>query len=93
MRMLQTIRFPGKREAAGMLQDPVQQRSGENWIAHHLCPVSNLFVGRKDQGGCLVGIADKGKEPVGLSPGNRSISDFINQYQLSLLQFEREPGQ
>ena len=86
MRMLQAVRFPGEREAAGMLQDPVQQRSGQDRISHHLSPVSNLLVGCKDQGGCLVGITDKGKEPVSLGPGNRGVADFVTDNQLGLLQ-------
>ena len=69
-----------------MLQDSVQQCSGKNRISHHLCPVRNLLVGGKDQGRRLVGITDKGKEPVRLGPGDRSVADFIAYNQLSLLQ-------
>ena len=86
MRMLQPVGFPGKGETTGMLQDPVQQSSGQDRITHHLCPVCNLLVGRKDQGGSFVSVADKGKEPVGLGPGDRGIPDFITDNQLGFLQ-------
>ena len=77
MRMLQSVRLPGKGETAGVLQDPVQEGCGQDRIAHHLRPVCNFLVSRKDQGGGFVGITDKGKEPVGLRPGYRSIPDFV----------------
>ena len=86
VRMLQPVGFPGKGETTGMLQDPVQQSSGQDRITHHLCPVCNLLVGRKDQGGSFVSVADKGKEPVGLGPGDRGIPDFITDNQLGFLQ-------
>jgi len=60
-----------------MLQNSVQESCGQDRITHHLCPVRNLLVGRKDQGRCLVGITDKGKEPIGLGPGDRSVPDFV----------------
>ena len=62
--MLQPVRFTGKGETAGMLQDTVQQGCCEDRISHHLRPISDLLVGSKNQGGGFVGIADKGKEPV-----------------------------
>ena len=58
MRMLQPVGFPGKGETAGVLQDPVQQCGSQDRISHHFRPVSNLLVGRKDQGGRFVGVAD-----------------------------------
>ena len=76
-----------------MLQNTIQKGCGQDRITHHLCPVRNLLVGRKDQGGCFVGITDKGEEPIGLSPGDRSIADFINNNELSFFQvFYPEAG-
>ena len=76
-----------------MLQDTVQQGCCEDRISHHLRPVSDLLVGSKNQGGGFVGIADKGKEPVSLSPGDRGIPYFIHNNELGLLQvLDPEPG-
>ena len=60
-----------------MVENPVQHGSGKYRVAHHLRPVHDLLVGGKDNGGCLVGITDEGKEPVGLAAGDRSISDLV----------------
>ena len=60
-----------------MVEYPVQQGCGQHWVAHHLRPVHNLLVCGKDNGGGLIGVADKGKEPVGLAPGDRGVPDLV----------------
>ena len=51
-----------------MLKDSVQERCCQHRVSHHLSPISNLFIGSENQGGCLVGITDESKEAVRLSP-------------------------
>jgi len=76
-----------------MVQDPVQHCCCQNGIAHHLSLVHDLLVCREDDRGSLVGIADKGEEPVCLASGDRRISNLIDDEELSLLQVpEPEPG-
>lgn len=68
------------------MKNPVKHSSGENRISHHLSPLGYLLVGRKDDGGGLVGVADKGEEPVGLSSRDGRVSDLVYDDQLSLFQ-------
>ena len=60
-----------------MVEYPVEQCGGKDRIPHHLSPIRYLFVGGKDNGGGLIGIAYKCEEAVGLAPGNRGIAYFI----------------
>ena len=68
------------------MENPVQHGSGKYGIPHHLCPVHDLLVRGKYDGGCFVGITDEREETVGLAAGNRGIADFIDDKELSLLQ-------
>ena len=64
VRVLQPVGFPAERVTLGMMQDPVQHRSGKYRITHHLSPVNDLFVGGKDDGTGFIGITDKCEKPV-----------------------------
>ena len=91
--MLQPVGLSLQREASGMVQDTVQHSSRQNRIAHHLRPVSDLLVRRKDDRVRLIGVTDKGEESVGLGSGDRCISDLINDDQLCLPDVPQpEPG-
>ena len=74
------------------MENPVQHGSGKYGIPHHLCPVHNLLVRGKYDGGCFVGITDEREETVGLAAGNRGIADFIDDKELSLLQVPETPS-
>ena len=89
--MLKSVGLSLERVAVSMMQYPIKQRCGKHRIPNHLSPVGYLFVGRKDDGGGFVGIADKGKEPVSLTSGDRCVTYLVNDYKLSLLEvFEPE---
>lgn len=66
------------------MKDPIQHRGGEYGVSHHLSPFGDLFVGRKDDRPCFVGITDEVEEAVSLLAGDRCVSDLINDYQLCL---------
>ena len=68
-----------------MVKDPVKHSCGEDGVAHHLSPIDNLLVCRKDDGRRFIGIADEGEESVGLSPADRCIADLIKDNQLGFL--------
>ena len=65
-----------------MVEDPVQHGRCKYRISHHLCPVHDLLVGRKDKGRGFVSVTDEGEEPVGLAAGDRGVPDLINDDQL-----------
>ena len=91
--VLQPVGFPAERVALGMVQDPVQHRSGKYRITHHISPVNDLFVGGKDNGTGFIGITDKCEKPVCLSAADRCITDLINDDKLCFLDiFESESG-
>ena len=58
IRMLQPVGFTPEGVAAGMMQDPIQHCCRQNGIAHHLSPVHDLLVRRKDERGSLIGVTD-----------------------------------
>ena len=76
-----------------MVKYPVKHGSRQNRVTHHLRPLGDLLVCGKDDRGGLVGVADKGEEAVCFVPGDRRISDLVNNDQLCLPDvLQPEPG-
>ena len=75
--MLEPVGLSTEGITVRMMEDPVQHGSGKHGITHHLCPVHDLLVRGKYDGGCLVGITDEGEETVCLAAGDRGIADLI----------------
>ena len=66
VRVLQPVGFPAERVTLGMVQDPVQHRSGKYRITHHLSPVNDLFIGGKNDGTGFIGEYSAVAEPPNL---------------------------
>ena len=66
-----------------MMKDPVEESGGKDRITHHFSPFCNSLVGSEDDRGVFIGIADEGKEPVGLVTGYWGVPDFIDDDHLS----------
>ena len=43
--MLEAVGLPAQREAAGMMQDPVEHGRRERLVVHQLVPLGDLLVG------------------------------------------------
>ena len=91
--MLQPVGLSLQRVAHAVSQDPVQERRGKYRVSHHLSPVGHFLVCRKDQRSGLIGVTDEGKELIGLDPGDRCVSDLVNDDHLCLPEvLETETG-
>jgi len=82
--MLQPIEFASQRETFGIVQYPVKHGGCKHRVTHHFSPLRDLLIRCKYNRGCLVGIADEGEEPVGLTASDWGIANFINDDHLSL---------
>ena len=76
-----------------MVQEPVQNRGGQDRIAEDLAPVDEALVAGQDDGGAFVASCHQPEEQAALVPGQGQISDFIEDKRLRIGQLLQLPIQ
>ncbi len=64
-----------------MVQQPVQQRGGDNRIAEDFAPLGKAAIGREDHGALFVAGVDELEEQVGAARRDREITDLVDDQQ------------
>ena len=83
--MGESVGVGGEGEDLALVRKAVEERGGKDGIAKKVCPAIEALVGGNDDGGILVELGDELKEEVGFHPGNRKITEFVNNEQVGLL--------
>jgi hypothetical protein len=69
-----------------VMEQPVEQRSGDNGIAEHIAPFGEAPVRGQDHGAFLVAGIDELEEQVAATWGDRQIADFVDHQQRTAAQ-------
>jgi hypothetical protein len=70
----------------GVVEQPVQQRRGDDRIAEHLAPFGEAAVGCQDHGTLLAAGVDELEEAVAVARRDRQIADLVDDEQVRALQ-------
>jgi hypothetical protein len=64
-----------------VVEEPVQQRGGNDGVAEHLSPFGEAAVGGEDHGGLLVAGIDELEEEIGAAGRDWQVADFVDDEQ------------
>ena len=64
-----------------MVQNPIQDRSGNDPIAEHLAPGTKALIAGQDHRSLLVATTDELEEEIGTDPVDGQIADLVNDEQ------------
>ena len=65
----------------GMMEQPVEQRSGDDGVAEHLAPFGEAAVGGEDHGALFVAGVDELEEQIAAAWRDRQVSDLVDDEQ------------
>jgi hypothetical protein len=70
----------------GMMEEPVEQRGGDNRIAEDVTPFGKAAIGGEDHRAFFVAGVDELEEQVAAARGDRQVADFVNHQQRTAAQ-------
>ena len=70
----------------GMMEQPVEERGGDDGIAEDVAPFGEAAVGGEDHGALFVARIDELKEQVAAAGGDRQIADLVDNEQRAAAQ-------
>ena len=66
----------------GVVEEPVEQRGGDDGVAEHLAPFGKAAVGGEDHGATLVAGVDQLKEQVAAAGDHRQVANLVDDEEL-----------
>jgi hypothetical protein len=70
----------------GMMEQPVEQRGGDDGITEDVTPFGKATVGSEDHGALFVAGVDELEEQVAAAGGNRQVADLVDDEQRTAAQ-------
>ena len=65
----------------GVMQEPIEERGGDDRIAEHLAPLGKAAVGGQDHRAALVARVDQLEEQVAAAGDDRQVADLVDDQQ------------
>jgi len=65
----------------GVMEETIEERGGDNWVAEDLAPFGKATVGGEDHGGALAAGIDELEEQVAAARNDRQISDLVHDQE------------